>query len=144
MHIYGQLGKFGLIPSIDTKPYKIETNSSSINVAASGIKIIPEARDDDTAFATSRDWFHSAERICFLGFGFDELNVERLGINQVLTSKIVLEQRTSVIASVYGKTEQEVGNIGTLVGAFGNPYATWFPVNHKNFMTLREQAGLLR
>jgi hypothetical protein len=54
----------------------------------------------------ARQWFEWAHRICFLGFGFDPLNMERLGLYSLLRDKRQGGSRTtgSVYATTYGRT----------------------------------------
>jgi len=54
-------------------------------------------------------WFDWAERVCFLGFSFDPLNVRRLGLADVIRTKVAKGQALPVFASVYGLTAAEVG-----------------------------------
>ncbi|MHB8915924.1 MAG: hypothetical protein ACYC4K_08960, partial [Thiobacillus sp.] len=85
LHVYGSLGDFLPIPSENTRPYVESVNEAVLRLAASALYVIPEARQDDKNFQTAQNWFEWAERICFLGFGFDALNMERLGIADVLS-----------------------------------------------------------
>lgn len=79
-HIYGKLGT--LSSSLDlklaTRPFNASLDHVSINVAASGLRVMEEReQDNDTSreIAEDMEW---AERICFLGFSYDSLNVSRL------------------------------------------------------------------
>ena len=86
-------------------------------------------------------WFDWAERVCFLGFSFDPLNVRRLGLADVIRTKVAKGQALPVFASVYGLTAAEVGAAarGVCDGrAFNSGHRQW-----KNLETLREFGLLL-
>ena len=144
LHVYGQLGKYGQSLSGDTRPYDSKINSLSLHVAAKGIKIIPEARDDDEVFTQTSALLNWAQRICFLGFGFDELNVQRLGINHVLNYKFDQGVSTHVVTSAHGKTNQEMQIAADITGAVKHTFIYWYPVYEKSLTTIREHAMTLR
>ena len=56
--------------------------------SAEGIKIIHDAVDEDTEFKLAREAIHSAKRIYFLGFGYDETNVRRLNLGRVRNAEV--------------------------------------------------------
>jgi hypothetical protein len=81
VHVYGSLG------SLDNRqpnfvPYGgggLSTFSNHLATAASGLRIIAEGRDDSPELQRARSLISEADAHCFLGFGFDETNVARLG-----------------------------------------------------------------
>ena len=81
VHVYGKLGSMN--PELpDFVPYGgggPDQGSRYLYHAEHGLRVIPEGRDNSPEFITARDLLESAKRICFLGFGFDRMNVERLG-----------------------------------------------------------------
>lgn len=109
LHVYGKLGEFGIAESETARPYSSKFKSHvQINAAVSGIRIIPEDRASQE-FTHARQWLFEAQRIIFLGFGFDPLNVQRLDIASVL------EERTPnppiVTFSAFGFTDAEVQSV---------------------------------
>jgi hypothetical protein len=78
VHIYGQLGK------LDKVRYDIWGSSSegerrqAIIDASQDIQIIHQATGDEDSFRIARNYLQWAERIYFLGFGFDRENCRRL------------------------------------------------------------------
>ncbi|HEY8085923.1 MAG TPA: hypothetical protein VIE69_10015 [Methylophilaceae bacterium] len=142
LHVYGQLGHFGTIPSDDTRPYERNLDSYSHTIAANGIKIIPEARDDDIAFQTAREYLQWAEHICFLGFSFDELNVKRLGIANIMNNKHVNNSPHSLLASGFGMTDAEMEIARRQLGMNSNP--RWHTQQVKCLEMLRNYAWVLR
>lgn len=87
IHVYGQLGA---LPGLEregelAREFSPSIEGTRISVAANGIKVIAESRDDEPTFAAAKAALVRADRVCFLGFGFDSLNVQRLGIKECLT-----------------------------------------------------------
>ncbi len=73
VHVYGNL------QDLDKRPYGIKPDDFS--EVAECIKVIPEAREaNGEQFEKAKDMIDWADKICFIGFGFDPLNVSRLGI----------------------------------------------------------------
>lgn len=140
LHPYGVLGKLEPLANEGGRPYSNDLTQSILKVAASGIQIIPEARDDAPAFDKARDWFAWAEQICFLGFGFDPLNVKRLGLASVLSDIEKLHvTKPRVIASTYGRTPAEVNQI---MNSLGVNVTKFYHFQEKNLLTIR-QSGIL-
>ena len=79
LHVYGNLGNFHYLPRAGARQYFDVLNHEALHTAANGIQIIPEARNDGEAFKGARNLCAEAVNIGFLGFGFDPLNIDRLG-----------------------------------------------------------------
>ena len=111
-HVYGSLGQYQWRADLQGT-YSPDVNDSSIIGIANCIKVIPELRTDDKVFMEIREWVEWSEQVCFLGFGFDPLNMERLGVDSVF--KYLSEKNgrltTSIKASRLGITEPEVARI---------------------------------
>jgi hypothetical protein len=121
LHVYGSLGRFGISVSGTDLPYQPTHNTQSLLIAANAIRVIPEARDDSDEFKTAREWLSHAERICFLGFGFDSLNVRRLGILNGLSRPTSYENVFGVtapdfFATVRGKSPGQANTIQERLG----------------------------
>ncbi|MBS3964849.1 MAG: hypothetical protein KGZ80_10220 [Methylomonas sp.] len=72
VHVYGTL------QNLDDRPYG---KMDDLSKAAECIKVIPEARTgDDKEFTRAKEIISWARKICFIGFGFDDLNIHRLGL----------------------------------------------------------------
>lgn len=138
-HVYGQLGSLNS-KNGDFRAYAKDVSASSLEIAANGIRIIPEAREDDTQFQMVRTWFEWAEQICFLGFGYDELNMNRLGLDSVLEwIKKRGKGTPRIVASILGLTNSEVSR--RLLPHIGHAEnRTLIP--SQNLMVLRE-SGIL-
>jgi len=111
LHVYGELGKFHYKSSPNTRIYGNEyIDKEQIEIAANGIKVIPDARNDvEESFKQAREWFDSSDTIGLLGFGFDPMNVNRLGIKDIMDKHLNASgnPKQKIIVSTYKKTEAE-------------------------------------
>jgi len=140
IHVYGQLGELDQVCTSRARPYTTRIGADELSVAANGIKIIPESRDDAPEFAEVREMFEWAEQICFLGFGFDPLNVLRLNLESVCAPRRIAGKALSLVASTYLKTSAEKEAIQRSIPS-SNSWWTMF--DQKNLMTIRESGVLL-
>ncbi len=88
VHLYGQLS---IHPAMSDDPSLTRAYGSNPNnfvQAAEGIKIISDVDPDDDDFKLAHDLLSKAERVCFLGFGYDEMNITRLKLTS-LASRII-------------------------------------------------------
>lgn len=75
VHVYGVLG--GALPG-HTNYLKYGIGHPAAAVAAQSLQVIPEGRDDSATLSLARDHLLWANRIGFLGFGYDQTNMTRL------------------------------------------------------------------
>lgn len=90
---------------------------------------------DSESFLTARKWFKESNKIGFLGFGFDPLNVHRLGLIDVLNYRRIATPGhvPEITASVLNKANAEINRIiAKLCPGFGFGH---FDMN--NTMTVR-------
>jgi hypothetical protein len=99
--IHGERGK--------TVPYESDTELSPLKVkyCAQNIRIISEPIDidKDTAFTRAREAIRQARRLAFLGFGFNETNLERLRL------KGLMAKPANVFASTYGLGKADIAAV---------------------------------
>jgi hypothetical protein len=144
LHVYGKLGEFCYpgFPSNSARPYSLEIEPNLVKIGASGIKVIHELRDDGQAFEIGRNWFNTARKIGFLGFGFDKMNVRRLGLIDVLNHRRRHKSENElprIVATVFGMTISEINHHhANVCDGF-----SWEPFDMKNTIALRE-SGLFR
>ena len=82
-HPYGTLGLLSAVP------YGHANNSKHyVSQMAANIKVIGEERGSDDGFAKAKDWLSDAQRVVFLGFSYDRVNMERLGLDNGLGKRI--------------------------------------------------------
>jgi hypothetical protein len=82
-HVYGDLGQLGeMSPAYPTRPYgAVPIISGEMGISTSRLKLMTD-RDlvgDDDPVRSAVTW---ATKICFLGFGYDPLNIKRLGLSK--------------------------------------------------------------
>ncbi len=82
LHLHGQLGEFGSEISASRKsiPYGSDADAESVQIAAREIRVIHKAKPTTKAFIAAREALREAERIYFLGFGYNPTNVGRLQV----------------------------------------------------------------
>ena len=136
IHVYGRLGRFHYAGDQgDHRVYSGDLSTKSLRIAAAGIRLIPEERDEGSQFPLARKWLDWAERICFLGFGFDSRNCGNLGLDSVLDWKVEHKKQLPVVyGSCLGLTGAEIEQARKL--ACGNH--PWSYQREDNVMTLRE------
>lgn len=78
-HIYGSFGP------LDTLPYGSSAVAPNLRYAIENLRVMPNDRPerDDAAAALLSD----AERVVFLGFGYDEINCARLGVSKLMDDR---------------------------------------------------------
>lgn len=78
-------GKLGLLPweGSDGIPYMPSQTIESIARAYKQIKILHENAVDDPEFRMAHEYLAKAKKICFLGFGYNQKNLERLRIKEI-------------------------------------------------------------
>jgi hypothetical protein len=103
IHVYGQLGDlpFGKVTGTGLRQYNSSADPMNLKCAASSIRVIPEDREKDERLAQVHKFLKGARKICFLGFGFDDLNVERLNVRAYVTPD------KSVLSTSFGMTNAE-------------------------------------
>jgi hypothetical protein len=81
LHVYGQLGEIPY-PKSGSQRYDLIGTGSDVYVeavkASKGIKLLHETKP---ALEKAYKILFAAKKICFLGFGYHELNIERLAID---------------------------------------------------------------
>jgi hypothetical protein len=82
-------------------PYENKCSSGILDECSKMIKIIPDQRDAGD-FETPISMLERAQKIAFLGFGYDKMNLDRLGIREILSKRNVM-----VYCSAYEMTDSE-------------------------------------
>jgi hypothetical protein len=120
-HMYGSLGDYE-----HGAEYRYgETNSETISRAATSIKTVPLTRPDVDERAMNM--LARADLVMFLGFGFDAMNCNRLGLKQVIerrhdpnSGKVIRSMEMHFTA--FGLTDGEISRVfrNALPGGIGN------------------------
>lgn len=150
-HVYGSLGIYAHTDDYDmkTRRYLPEADSVILRLAAQSIKVIPEARSDDAIFKKIKEAYTWAVNVCFLGFGFDDLNMQRLGFQGIAKSEngVHVKLNKAVVTSACGITNSELEVAHAALFNSYNYYRNpvWdFQLGLRNLETLRNFAWLLK
>lgn len=119
VHIYGCLGS-PILGEDNYLAYGGEVTAERVKLAAGSLLVIPEGRDNDASLIMARDMLSEADRIAFMGFGFDETNVARLLATDTCKKKkqqpgdMYKERR--IVATCMGFTSAESMKAFRLIG----------------------------
>lgn len=143
IHVYGQLAELPHMCGDRAESRFFKPDSSdpvSIDAAARGIKVIDEGRNDDSVFGKAKKYLSEAERICFLGFGFDETNVNRLGIKDILTDRFQKSGFASpkIYATSIGQRDAERDRVFELLSPYEQSIQSWEECYKENYRVLKE------
>ena len=111
-HMYGQLGTLGadLDPSTKyingSRPFENDQDGFIGAIAANGIRTIHERDQDADTLKSISDDMSWAKSVCFLGFSYDEENLNRLALN-VLEKRFANGDRASVLGTSKGLSKYE-------------------------------------
>ncbi len=90
VHVYGKLGS--LFPgSVNFVPYGGANDVGHyLRAAAKELKLIDdtERHQDSEEFSEARELIRKSKVLCFLGFGFDKTNVQRLGGDKIAAANM--------------------------------------------------------
>ena len=98
VHIYGQLGRHPYLGG-EVRPYSQTITREIVEQCVREINIVHEDTDP-SVFASAHKVLENAEKVCFLGFGYDETNLKRLRLD-------ALEQSAKVYGSARGFEQAE-------------------------------------
>lgn len=149
IHFYGSLGNIQEYPGEYVQfdegclPYRNDHELGVIFNASKNIKIMHEDRDDKVNSSTIDEWFKWARNIMFLGFGYDSLNIKRLGLREVLENNYAPSQYNKfILGSSYELTLSEANVAGRRLT--GETFiSSWKTINGKNVDTIRHFAEIL-
>ena len=85
VHVYGKLGNLPW-DGEPSRAYEPDTSLEKVSLASEGIKILHETTGDSELFEEARRWLASSDRVVVLGFGFNQANVDRLGLGALTQS----------------------------------------------------------
>jgi len=101
IHLHGHLGSLNNVDDEEGRVYKTDCNPYFINVAARNIQIIHEGGENGAKFESAKKALSNAEVIAFLGFGYDEINLERLGIRKLAFEASHYDEQKMIYGSAY-------------------------------------------
>lgn len=105
LHIHGDLGQPSWAPSragvIEARrgyePFSEQVLDADLQMFADRIKVIHEEIAGDTV-AQAREWVREAHRVCFIGFGYHNTSLKRLGVSELFS----LARRPEFIGTCVG------------------------------------------
>lgn len=92
IHLHGRLGYLPWEGKPEkSRRYEPVVNADSLRISVENIKVIHEAEPDETDrdFKWAKELISAADQIVFLGFGYNETNLHRLGIEEFPDGKSV-------------------------------------------------------
>jgi hypothetical protein len=113
IHLHGDLGVLPHTGTALARPYNTNISPEVLNIATKRIKIIHEGIENERQFELAHHFLSESEVICFLGFGYHPLNMERLGIKSGSSSSLNGKQ---IIGSSFGFTHAESNQISGRYG----------------------------
>lgn len=113
IHIYGSLGP--TLPSDNEYlEYGSGTNQNKIKLASESIDVIRENVNSSGPITKAHELLKDAYSIAFLGFGFDDLNLRRLDVENSCNQLIMRSDGNharKIVASCHGFFKPEVESI---------------------------------
>ncbi len=118
VHVYGQLGTLpGLTDkgSAGVRDYEDVCDTSDLRRAADGIRIVSERNESAGAFEKAKTLIKAAEEVVCLGFGWDQMNMERIGLRAAAQGAIfgtTYEMSPAEVRSVENSLGDRVNQLG--------------------------------
>jgi hypothetical protein len=91
--------------------YDGKLDIDKVSAASDGLVVIPEGRVESPTLVEARDIVRNSMGVAFLGFGFDQVNVERLSTEQAFRPSIQRPEAVytrSIIGTAIGMTKSEI------------------------------------
>jgi len=127
VHVHGQLGHLPWQSREGVVLFGSANDKEIIRIAANKIKIIHDDVDDDPEFIEAQKLIRQARHIYFLGFGYNETNLKRLGGPEIFESSnaeilgtgVNLSRTQRRIAAKYmGAGKDSTGKLSPYAGDF--------------------------
>jgi hypothetical protein len=130
VHVHGRLG---YLPWQDknARPYNTEINNAALDTCMREIKVVGVDYDTDKEFSAAKKLLLDAERVYFMGVGFNNANMARLGVmelpdNKAVSTGVGLSQREHEdLREVYGAKLTIRRNVNCL--EMLREHVRWFP-----------------
>jgi hypothetical protein len=130
-HVYGDLGKVAVRDSGLERAYQPPSTAISVTEAARNITLMSSTRNA-IELKNAIEWFKTAHQVCFLGFGFDNQNVIRLGFAQAMSQRFTRDPNGQVRGSelhiystVKGIPKSRIEQIRNGLLNLPNPGTSW-------------------
>jgi hypothetical protein len=140
VHVYGRLGE-PHFASANGRDYIGKSDSHSIHLAASGIRLLTERTERTDEFEEAQRLITKAKKVCFLGFGYDETNIERLGILDILAREE--NYGKELYLCTYGLWENKVRDVKTLFREVESQSAAFVEYNNRDALSFLRRFPVL-
>lgn len=80
IHLHGDLGELPYLGNTLVRPYNTNITPEILHIATQRIKVVHEGMENQPQFTDAQKILFESEVICFLGFGYHQTNMHRLGI----------------------------------------------------------------
>lgn len=84
VHLHGMLGNLPSMSEENSRDYNSVLTPENLEICKNSIKIIHEGIDDDEEFQLAHKLLSEAEQVWFLGFGYDNTNLVRLRLPEII------------------------------------------------------------
>jgi hypothetical protein len=103
VHVYGALdGAYGVWPDVEESSFKQTHLRKFLERGARGLQVIPEGRDNSPGLLECHRYLKEADRICFLGFGYDKENLARLNAPECLCDVMPVSPSGNRVRQIFG------------------------------------------
>lgn len=142
VHLHGDLGELQFLGNTNfMRPYSTILSDFTVNVATQRIRIIHEGIENEPQFAQAQKILSESEVICFLGFGYHPLNLERLGFN--VNPKGIYNYRGKyILGSTFGLTQVESNQVNRY-GISLRPHTADFDYRNWDILQYLREMGVL-
>jgi hypothetical protein len=128
IHLHGDLGGLPYYDNELARDYKPSIDTESLSKASQRIKIIYEGIEKEPQFTLAKELLSKSESICFLGFGYHYLNMERLGFNAIPVQLFAYGGKR-IRGTSYGLKDAECVQLNNRFGlGLRNPSGFGYPV----------------
>lgn len=102
IHLHGKLGDLPALTDGNGRAYSPIITPENLEICIENIKIIHEGEgiEGDPEFSDAYRFLSDAEVVCFLGFGYDKTNLDRLKVQEIFNGQ-------KIFCSSYGLTHKE-------------------------------------
>lgn len=107
VHLHGDLGELPCFSKEEGRLYDTNLSPDTLRVAAKRIKIIHEGLAEQPQFVQAKKLLSESDIICFLGFGYHPLNMERLDFKKTILPPFSTYSARQVIGSSFQLTYRE-------------------------------------
>ncbi|MGB7292163.1 MAG: hypothetical protein WBD99_08325 [Thermodesulfobacteriota bacterium] len=83
IHLHGNLGDLPSLAERNARQYTQNCTPEILQLCIDSIKIIHQRIEADPQFLQADRQLSEAEIVCFLGFGYDKINLDRLKVNRI-------------------------------------------------------------